>query len=34
MIILVKLPVEGLVLNVISAYARQICLSERVKRQF
>jgi hypothetical protein len=33
-IILVKLLVEDLVFNVISAYAPQICLNESIKRQF
>jgi hypothetical protein len=33
-IILVKLLVGDLVLNIISAYAHQIGLDERVKRQF
>jgi hypothetical protein len=32
MIILVKLLVEDLVFNVISAYAPQICLNESIKR--
>jgi hypothetical protein len=34
MIILVKLLVEDLIFNVISAYAPQICLNDSVKRQF
>jgi hypothetical protein len=34
MIILVKLFVEDLVFNAISAYASQICLNDSVKMQF
>jgi hypothetical protein len=34
MIILVKLLIEDLIFNVISAYAPQIGLNESVKRQF
>jgi exonuclease III len=33
-IILVKLLVEDLIFNVISAYSPQICLNESIKRQF
>jgi hypothetical protein len=33
-IIIIKLVIEDLILNVISAYTPQVCLSNDVKRQF